>query len=50
MALKIRGAAYAASNDLDKAIADWEKVLELNPDDASVKDWLNKVHTANNNQ
>ena len=49
-ALKLRGAAYAASNDLDKAIVDWEKALELNPDDASVKDWLNKAHSAKDTQ
>ena len=47
-ALKIRGAAYATINDFDKAISDWEKVIELKPDDNVVKDWLNKAHEAKN--
>ena len=50
IAFKIRGGAYAATNDLDNAIADWEKSLELNPNDALVKDWLDKARAAKNNQ
>jgi len=36
-ALYNRGLAYATKGDLDKALADWEEVLRINPNNTDAK-------------
>jgi tetratricopeptide (TPR) repeat protein len=39
-ALNNRGIAYYNVGDLDRAIADWEEVLRINPNHANAKQYI----------
>ncbi|MHB2025308.1 MAG: tetratricopeptide repeat protein [Elusimicrobiota bacterium] len=42
-ALEIMGSAFYMMNQKDKALAVWKKALEINPKDATVKNFLNSM-------
>jgi len=39
------GEAYAAAGDVDRAIANYERSLELNPGNTNAEEWLQKLRT-----
>ena len=50
LAYKLRGAAYMETGKVDKAIEDWEKASQLDPNDNQLKDFLSKAREIKNAQ
>jgi cytochrome c-type biogenesis protein CcmH/NrfG len=44
--LDTRANAYYGLNDFDSAIADWEAVLKLDPDNAGIRENLERARAA----